>query len=146
MFTISSDRDFDPFGFMDRAIDLVCFPQGRRPPPPDPRSFPVDIAEEDGRFVLSAELPGFGKDRISIGLDGDILKISAGNDAEKAPEAPAEARYIRKERRAGPLSRSFRLEGVDADAISASYADGVLVLDLPKAKPDGPARKTIDIA
>ena len=39
---------------------------------------------------------------------------------------------VQQERRTGSFSRSFTLDGIQEDAIRASYQDGVLELILPK--------------
>ena len=53
---------------------------------------------------------------------------------------------MRRERRWGSFARSFDVSGINTDAITARYADGVLELELPKAQPaPAPAARQIDI-
>lgn len=89
----------------------------------------VDVREEDGRYLLEADLPGVRKEDVQITVDDGTLTISAqlnGNTEEK------QQGYLYRERRCGNFSRSFRLEGIDESAIEANYQDGVLRMVLPK--------------
>lgn len=95
-------------------------------------SFRVDIRERDNSYLLDAELPGIPKDKIQLTVDKDVLTISADIESEKSSQ---HENYCYSERRAGHVQRSFNLEGIDADAITASYRDGMLYVNLPKAKP-----------
>ena len=53
--------------------------------------------------------------------------------------------YVRRERFCGNYSRSFYLDNVDQDKIKAAYKDGILTLNLPKAKPEKKRKVEIDI-
>ena len=44
--------------------------------------------------------------------------------------------YLYSERRYGHMSRSFNLEGIHQEGISAEYKDGVLTVRLPKSTPE----------
>lgn len=103
----------------------------------------TDIIDAGDRFVLKADLPGFRKEEIKIGLKGDELTIAAERKEEENGEK--NANYVRRERRYASLSRSFRLDGVEAGKITASYQDGVLRLDLPKVAPEAPKTTTIEV-
>lgn len=96
----------------------------------------TDILDEGDKFVLKADLPGFRKEDINISVEGGKLNLTAEHKEEVNND---KANYVRRERRYSAFSRSFDLQGIDADKISACYQDGVLKLDLPKlaeAKPD----------
>ena len=105
-------------------------------------SFRTDITEKDGSYILSAELPGFKKEDISISLDKDCLTISAEHKSEENEESES---FIRRERYYGSYSRSFNTKGIDTDAITASYTDGVLSLTMPKKAPERNAARTLEI-
>lgn len=107
-------------------------------------SFRTDITEKDGVYTLSAELPGFSKDDISIDLEKDILTIKAEHSSEKDDEDEARS-YVRRERYYGSYSRSFSVKHIDTDAITASYADGVLTLTMPKKAPEEPTARHLEI-
>lgn len=107
-------------------------------------AFRTDIRDEGDKFVLEAELPGFQKEDIHLGLKDGILTISASHN-ETNDEKDKKGNYIRRERRYGSFTRSFDVSGIQEDQISAAYKDGVLELDLPKAQPAAPVSRQIEI-
>ena len=72
---------------------------------------------------------GFRKEDIDLDVKDGVLTISAKHQAD---DRTAADNYICRERRTGSFSRSFTLDGIQEDAIRASYQDGVLELILPK--------------
>ena len=92
--------------------------------------FRVDIHDASDHYELEAELPGVNEEEISVTVDGDTLTISADLHADRQDD---HAYY--SERRAGHVSRSFSLDGIAPDNISADYKNGVLYVTLPKAAP-----------
>lgn len=94
--------------------------------------FRVDIREQDNAYLLEAELPGVSEENISLTVDGDVLTISADISSETKDE---QQNYYYSERRTGHVERSFNLEGIDQDGITANCKNGILYVDLPKAKP-----------
>ena len=107
-------------------------------------SFRTDITEKDGVYTLSAELPGFSKDDISIDLEKDILTIKAERSSESDDEDENRS-YVRRERWYGAYSRSFNVKNIDTDAIRAAYNDGVLTLTMPKKAPEEPTARHLEI-
>lgn len=106
--------------------------------------FRTDIKKQDDKYILEAELPGFKKEDISIDIDKDCLTISAQRKTEETDEK-GENGYVRRERYYGSFSRSFNIKGIDADGITAQYADGVLTLTMPKKVPETPAARRLEI-
>ena len=106
--------------------------------------FRVDIKEKPEAYELMAELPGVSREQISISVENDVLTISADINSEKKEK---DENYVYSERRFGHVERSFDLDGIQQDEISAASKDGVLTVTLPKAKPkeDTTARK-IEVA
>lgn len=94
-------------------------------------SFSTDIRETDTEYVLEADLPGFSKDDIHVDISQDTLTISAERHSQYE-DADKKGSYIRCERSYGSYARSFSLEGVDTEAIKASFTNGVLTLNMPK--------------
>ena len=107
--------------------------------------FRTDITEKDGNFILEAELPGFDKDDIRIDLEKDRLTISAERSSDKE-DKDDERSYVRRERFYGSYSRSFNVSGIDTDAITASYDNGVLKLTMPRKTPEVPASRRLEIS
>lgn len=102
-------------------------------------SFRTDIYEENGRYVVEAELPGFHKEEIDIDYTAAYLTIRAVRREDKPEEDTR--RVILSERRHGEFVRRFYLEDADREGIRASLKDGVLKLDIPKK--ENPASKRI---
>ena len=107
-------------------------------------AFRTDIKKQDGNYILEAELPGFKKEDISIDIDKECLTISAEHKSEEN-EDDKDKGFIRRERYYGSYSRSFNIKGINADAISASYNDGVLTLTMPEKTPEIPAARRLEI-
>lgn len=106
--------------------------------------FRTDITEKDGVYTLTAELPGFKKEDISIDIDKDCLTIAAERKDESEDE-DKERNYVRRERFYGSYSRSFNVKGIDTEAINASYADGILTLTMPSKTPETPPTRRLEI-
>ena len=92
-------------------------------------NFKTDISETENNYLIEANLPGFTKDQIEVGFQDGNLTISAKRDEVSED---TKGNYLRKERRAGQLLRTFVFDNVDTDNVKAEYKDGVLKIDLPK--------------
>ena len=92
----------------------------------------TDVRETESSYELDVDLPGFKKDEIRVDLKNGCLSISATKGLDK-DEKDKEGKYIRQERYAGVMSRSFYVgEGVQPADVSAKYEDGILRISLPK--------------
>ena len=92
----------------------------------------TDVKETDSSYEVDIDLPGFKKDEISAKLDNGYLTISAAKGLDK-DEKDKKGKYIRKERYAGAMSRSFYVgDAVTQEDIKAKYEDGILKLAIPK--------------
>ncbi len=123
---------------IDQALgDLVGSEQGeevssRRWMPP------VDIAENADGLVLYAELPGLSKKDVEITLEDNVLTIRG--ERLFADEESRES-YHRLERAYGAFHRSFHLPAnVRPDGVKATFADGVLRIDVPKVEEAKPRK------
>jgi len=90
----------------------------------------ADIRETDKEYIIEAELPGMKKEDIKLELRDDVLTISVENNVETNEERD---NYIRKERIHGSFSRSFHVENVRHEDVTAKYSDGILTIKLPKS-------------
>ena len=92
----------------------------------------TDVKETEKGYEVDMDLPGFKKDEIQMELNDGVLTISAAKGLDK-DEEDKKGNYIRKERYAGSMSRSFYVgdEVTQAD-IKARYEDGILRLSVPK--------------
>ena len=92
----------------------------------------TDIKEHDGGYELDIDLPGFKKDEITIDLDNGYLTISAAKGLDK-DEQDKKGKYIRRERYAGAVQRSFYVgDAVTEEDVKAKFEDGILRLSIPK--------------
>ena len=102
------------------------------------RQLPVDIRESQDAYLIEAELPGFSREEIEVGVEDMVLTISAKKaEAEKEDATPQQEapRYIVRERRGSGYHRRFSLpRDVDVDKISADYQNGILSLEIPKSE------------
>ena len=95
-------------------------------------AFKTDIRETEHAYILEADLPGFSKEDIHAEVRNGYLTIHAEHKTENE-EKDEKDNYLRRERFYGSFTRSFDLDGINSDEISASYKDGILTLTLPKA-------------
>ena len=110
-----------------------------------PRRFipSMDLAETDTHYVLKADLPGVAEDDVSIELDDNVLTVSGERKAEHEEKKEG---YHRVERSFGQFRRSLTLpDGVDADAIAATFDKGVLEIRIPKPEERKPRRVAIKV-
>ena len=92
----------------------------------------TDIRETESGYELDIDLPGFKKDEINAKLENGYLTISATKGLDK-DEQDKKGNYIRRERYAGSMSRSFFVgEGVTQEDVHAKFEDGILKLSVPK--------------
>ena len=102
----------------------------------------VDVAEKNGAYTVTAELPGVKKDDIRVTIDGAQVTLAAEVKREK--EVKQDERVLHTERSFGKVSRSFTLpQEVDEAKAEAKFRDGVLELTLPKKA--AAARKQVTI-
>ena len=92
----------------------------------------IDVCDKKDRLVVKAELPGIDKKDVKVNIDGDILSIRG--EAKKEQEVK-EKDYYCSEIAYGNFCRAISLPvEVEKEKAAASYKDGILTIDLPKAK------------
>lgn len=103
----------------------------------------VDVRRDGDGYAIEMEVPGFKSDEIDVEAHDNVLTIQGERSSEKESEQKDNG-YIRRERRYGKFVRRFTLpSGVDADAISAQVADGLLHVAVPGSKAS--AAKKIEV-
>lgn len=111
------------------------------------RVMKTDIKENEGSYELDIDLPGFKKDEITAELKDGYLTVSAAKGLDK-DEEDKKGKYIRKERYAGALSRTFYLgEEIREEEIKAKFENGILSVSIPKEeekKVEGPKHISIE--
>ena len=127
-----SNRNVAPRGFFDDFTSDFFKPllDGFGMIRPD-QAMKVDVKDEGDRYTLEADMPGVSKDNLKVEVANGTLTISADYD-EKEEEKGEDDKYVYRERRCGSMRRSFNVEGIREDDITAEFKDGVLKLTLPK--------------
>jgi HSP20 family protein len=98
----------------------------------------MDLVETEDHFVLRADLPGLSEDDVKIEFEDGTLTVSGERKAEH--ESKSEG-YYRVERASGAFSRSLTLpQGIDPEAVTASFDRGVLEVRIPKPEERKPRR------
>lgn len=113
---------FNQFQEFGKELDIVS-------------NVPVDVREDDGEVVITADMPGVQKEDINLKADSEGVEITAEAEEEYKEE---NEKYFRKER----ASRSYRRKvswpsEVDPETIKAKYSDGVLTVKAEKESTDG---------
>ncbi len=123
-------------GFLVRPVSSALEGRGGEALP----RMKVDVAEKNGAYIVSAEMPGVKKEDIHVTVDGAQVAL----EAEVKREKDAEERSLHAERIYGRMTRSFTLPTeIDESKVQAKFKDGVLELTLPRKQPQ--ARKQVAI-
>ena len=97
----------------------------------------TDVRETDDSYEVDMDLPGFKKDEVKVQLADGYLTIEAAKGLDKDEKDKKSGKYIRRERYAGSMSRSFYVgDGISQKDIHAKYESGILRLTLPKKAPE----------
>ncbi len=118
--------------------------------PPSMRSFlsdlnrrepSLDIQDRGDKFIVTAELPGFGKDDVEVRVNPDSLELKAekrtNDEKRKADETQSRSSY-------SYFHRYVALpERVMTEKVEGTMKNGVLELKLPKkeGKPEEKGRR-----
>lgn len=139
----------NPFADIEQFFEQMNRTFGDVGIPTRPHEMAVDVAETESEIVVSADLPGFEREEVTISLSGRDLTIDADHEAETEEHDgdDGDTRYVRRERTHRAVSRTVRLpDAVDEEAASASYTNGVLTVTLPRETVDEEDSHTIDIS
>jgi HSP20 family protein len=100
-----------------------------------------DIYEEDGNYIIEADIPGFKKENIKIDAEDGYITINASKEEEKADDGK---NYLRRERYSRSYKRQFYLGNIDEDNIKAEFKEGTLKITVP-GNVELPNKKRIEI-
>lgn len=92
-------------------------------------SFKIDVQDNEGEYLVEAEVPGVQKNEIQLSLVEGKLKIAIQKEEVKEEE---KKNYVHKERRVSSAQRTVILSDADPEGISAKLEDGVLRINLKK--------------
>jgi HSP20 family protein len=142
---MSTITRYDPFANVDDDLFQGFFVRPYGYEPREAAVAPrmrVDVAEKNGAYLVTAEIPGVKKDDIQVNVDGAQVTLSA--EVKQEREAGKDERVLHVERSYGKATRSFTLpQELDEAKVEARYRDGVLELTLPKKA--AAARKQITV-
>ena len=92
----------------------------------------TDVKDTKDGYEVDIDLPGFKKDEIKIQLNNGTLTVSAAKGLDK-DEEDKEKKYVRRERYAGAMSRSFYVgDHVTEEDVHPKYENGILSFTIPK--------------
>ena len=93
----------------------------------------TDIQEYDDGYQLEIDLPGFKKDEVHAELKDGYLVVSAEKGLDEDEQDKKTGKYIRRERYAGSMMRSFYVgDEIKQEDIHAKFENGILQLSIPK--------------
>ena len=105
------------------------------------RSPAVDIEQNEKEYTFSVELPGVEKDGFKVEVHEGVLSIRGERKQESEEKTKT---YVRREMSYGTFTRSFALpQDAKAEAIQASYRNGILRVSVPRAEKAKP--KTVEV-
>jgi len=129
-FSHEMDRLFEEFGFKPRFFDRAMTEFDWSPD--------LEVLDQDGRFVVKADLPGLKKEDVKVNVEEGMLVIEG--ERKEDVETKKEGLY-RTERTYGSFYRSLPLpEGAKLDKITANFKDGVLEIVMPVEKAEKTAK------
>ena len=122
------DDDFRPSRFMSGGFDGPALP--------------LDVTTDADRLTIEAALPGIKPEDVDITVENGTVTISGKTTEERKAE---EGSYVLQEIRRGSFSRTVSLPtGLEADKATATFENGILRLEIPKAEQVKP--RTIKIS
>lgn len=122
-------------GFFVKPMDL--------PNNPPPQQIRMDVKEQEGAYLVHADIPGAKKEDIHVEIEGNQVSISS--EVKQEQEVKEGERVLRSERYYGQVSRSFQLaHEIDEGKAQATFNNGVLELTLPKKAAASGKRLTVN--
>jgi len=92
----------------------------------------MDVTNRGDSLMIEASLPGYRPEDVDITVENGALTISAQSRAERSE---GEGEQLMTEIRRGSVSRTVALpSGLEPDKASATFENGVLRLEIPKAE------------
>ena len=128
------DDFFDDFGEFDRMMNRFNRETGKALYGRKARNLmKTDVRDTGDGYELDVDLPGFKKDEVNVKLNDGYLTISAAKGLDK-DDKDKKGNYIRRERYAGAMQRSFYVGDIKGEDIRARFENGILSLTVPKAE------------
>ena len=133
---------WDPFRELQREMGRLL--EGIDPFQPlrNARQYPpINVYDVGEGYILSAQLPGVVPEDVELSITGETLTIRG---ERKRPEGVKDDSYRRQERPTGRWSRTITLpDRVESAQVTASFSNGILSVNLPKAESAKPRHITV---
>ena len=122
--TFRSEMVWDPFRGFEWPVEYEL-----------PTRIPyVDVIDSGKEYIVKAELPGLKKENVEIEVGTNELSLTAKSDIDREEKGQ---NYLHRERAFSTFRRYIGLaESIDTGKVSASMADGILEVILPKLEPE----------
>ncbi len=93
---------------------------------------PLNLYDAGDRYLLSAQVPGAQAGDLDLSITGETLTLRG---ERKRSDGVRDEQFRRQERPVGRWARSITLpDRVDGSQVTASFANGILTVSLPKAE------------
>ncbi len=86
-----------------------------------------DIYEENNEYHIDMEAPGYSKENLKVEIKDDTITITAEKNNENV-----DRKYIHRELSYEKAQRSFRLDDMDEEKITAEFQNGILKIVVPR--------------
>lgn len=117
---------------MDRLFDDDIRPSRWLAGGFDGPALPLDVTTDTDRLTIEAALPGIRPEDVDITVENGTVTISGKTADERKAE---EGSYVLQEIRRGSFSRTVSLPtGLEPDKATATFDNGILRLEIPKAE------------
>ncbi|HZI86098.1 MAG TPA: Hsp20/alpha crystallin family protein [Pyrinomonadaceae bacterium] len=99
----------------------------------------IEVLQNNGQFMVRADLPGLTKDDVKVEMTDDLLTLSGERKEEKEEKREG---FYRSERSYGSFYRQIPLpEGAKTEDAAATFHNGVLEITIPAPKVEPLTRK-----
>jgi HSP20 family protein len=105
----------------------------------------IDVREEKDKYLVEVELPGLSEKDVELTLKDRVLTLATAKKEEK--EEKVQKKWLKRERREFCFSRDLLLpEDADEDAVSASFKDGLLTVEVARKPEKAPKQIAVKAA
>ena len=137
---------FSELAALERSVDRIFSEVFARPAngklsEPAFLRLPVNVALNDGKYVITAPLAGFKPEEVDVTFADGVLTISAKHSEEKKTERDG---YLRQEVVSGNFYRQIPVGEIDPNAVKAQVESGVLTVTLPAPTEPQPVKIAIE--
>ncbi len=135
-------RRWDPFRELQQEVGRLFDSIDPFQPLRHVRQYPpINVYDTGDGYTLSAQLPGQAPEDVELTITGETLTLRG---ERKRAEGVKDDNYRRQERPLGRWSRTVTLpDRVDSAQVSATFANGILTVTMPKAESAKPRHITV---